>query len=286
MSGRLRLGVAGWPVGHSLSPAMQGAALAAAGLPHRYQLLPIPPELFAETALALPQLGFLGINVTIPHKEAALAIADRPDEEAAAIGAANTLAFTDQGVAAFNTDGRGAVMALREGFGLDDLAGRSALVLGAGGSARAVAYALRQAGANVALWARRREQAEAVARKLGVSAVERPLPAELLVNCTPVGLKAASGLPIEQSASQRDPLNQLGLAHDQLTEYGFLLDLVYGRRGTPLVEAFRGAGRPALDGRVVLLCQGALSFEHWFGFRPPLAPMAAAVGLPWPLRAR
>src|SRR3954449_5692419 len=108
-----RLGVLGWPVAHSRSPAMQNAALAAAGLGDEwvYQLLPVPPELFAETVRALPAAGFLGANVTIPHKEAALALADEATAAAKEIGAANTLTFHDGATAADNTDAPGVLAA-------------------------------------------------------------------------------------------------------------------------------------------------------------------------------
>ncbi len=130
-----RLGVLGWPVAHSRSPAMQNAALSALGLSDwHYQRLPVPPALFEETVRALPGQGFAGANATIPHKRAALELADSASEAARAIGAANTLAFTSGGaIAADNTDAPGLIAAL--GFAPH---GRRALVLGAGGSARAV----------------------------------------------------------------------------------------------------------------------------------------------------
>ena len=125
-----RLGVLGWPVAHSRSPAMHAAAFAAMGLEEwRYQHLPVPPELFSETVRALPGAGFAGANVTIPHKEAALAVADAPTERALAIGAANSLTFTGGGIEADNTDAPGFLAALP-----GSPQGRSALVLGAGGS--------------------------------------------------------------------------------------------------------------------------------------------------------
>src|SRR5215204_6471722 len=138
------LGVAGWPVAHSRSPAMHNAALAAAGLDGwRYLLLPLPPERFAETVRALPAAGFRGINVTIPHKETALAVADEATDTAAAVGAANTLTFRPDGaIHADNTD----VPGLLEALPIDP-AGMTALVLGAGGAARAAVYALTRAGA-------------------------------------------------------------------------------------------------------------------------------------------
>jgi shikimate 5-dehydrogenase len=143
---RVRLGVLGWPVAHSRSPAIQNAALAAAGLSDwRYQLLPAPPELFVEVVQALPAAGFRGVNVTIPHKLTALALATRPTDRASAIGAANTLVFeSDHGVMADNTDAPALIAAVAL-----ELAGASALVLGAGGTARAAVWALNDAGAEV-----------------------------------------------------------------------------------------------------------------------------------------
>ncbi len=167
--GLKRLGVLGWPVDHSRSPAMQNAALAATGLAGAfvYERLAVAPEAFAETVAGLPAAGFAGVNVTIPHKEAALAIATRASADARAIGAANTLTFGpgEGTVRADNTDAPGLLDAL------GGPAPRTALVLGAGGSARAVAYALRAAGAEVAVWNRTSERARALAADLGVAAV-------------------------------------------------------------------------------------------------------------------
>ena len=154
----------------------------------RYQALPVPEELFAETARALGAAGFAGANVTIPHKQAALALADRASEAARAIGAANTLTFGADGtIAAENTDAPGLIAALGQLTGLP--ARPSVLVLGAGGSARAAVWALREAGAReVSVWNRTPERATELARELGARAVAAPAPAELLVNCTSVGL--------------------------------------------------------------------------------------------------
>src|ERR1039457_3421005 len=132
-----RLGVLGWPVAHSRSPAMHNAALKALGMDDwRYQALPVPQELFDETTRALGAAGFVGANVTIPHKQAALALAERTSETARAIGAANTLTFAADGtIAAENTDAPALIAALEQLVGLP--ARPSAVVLGAGGSARA-----------------------------------------------------------------------------------------------------------------------------------------------------
>ena len=174
----------GWPVAHSRSPAIQNAALAAAGLSDwRYQLLPAPPELFGEMVRALPAAGFRGVNVTIPHKPAALALATRPTERAESIGAANTLVFeSDHGVVADNTDAPALIGAL--GF---ELAGATALVLGAGGTARAAVWALNHAGAEVRVLNRTAERARALCAELGGTPVSGAEPADLLVNCTSVG---------------------------------------------------------------------------------------------------
>jgi shikimate dehydrogenase len=269
-----RLGVLGWPVAHSRSPAIHNAALAALGMKEwRYQRLPVPPGLFAETTAGLGQCGFLGANVTIPHKQAALALAQQASEAARAIGAANTLSFAADGsIAAENTDAPGLIAALGR---LDGLSARpSVLVLGAGGSARAAAWALREAGASeVSVWNRTPERAEALAHDLGVRAVREAGPAELLINCTSVGLERAE---LERSATDAEALNQLGLTFDQIGEYSYVADMVYRQGSTPLLAAARTHGAGTIDGLEILVAQGALSFELWTGCPPPLEVMRRA----------
>ena len=272
-----RLGVLGWPVAHSRSPAMHNAALRALGMEDwRYQLLPVPPERFAETVRALADAGFVGANVTIPHKHAALQLADTAGRAARAIGAANTLTFTPGGaiaaIAAENTDAPGFLQAL----GVSPR-GMSAQVLGAGGSARAVVWALREAGAReVSVWNRTPERALALARDLGARAVPRPAPAELLVNCTSVGLEPERA-NLKQSATEPQGLNLLELMFDQVGNYAHVVDLAYRSSPTPLLAAARAHGAHTVDGLEVLLAQGALSFELWTGVRPPLDVMRAAL---------
>jgi shikimate dehydrogenase len=266
--GGARLGVLGWPVAHSRSPAMHNAALAAVGLDRwRYQRLPVPPELFAETVRALGAAGFLGANVTIPHKAAALALADEASATARAVGAANTLTFKADGtIAAENTDAPGLIAAMEV-----PPQGRTALVLGAGGSARAAAWALREAGAGeVLVWNRTAQRAQALAEELGVRAVKRPVVADILVNCTSVGLQPSA-------TDGADPLSQLGLLHDQIAEYSYVIDLVYTDAPTPLLGAAHGAHVRTLDGLEILLAQGALSFELWTGRPAPLDVMRRAI---------
>ncbi|MGH2865806.1 MAG: shikimate dehydrogenase family protein [Solirubrobacteraceae bacterium] len=273
-----RLGVLGWPVSHSRSPAMHNAAIAELGLSGwRYQRLPVAPALFAQTTLSLPLSGFLGANVTIPHKQAALALASEASATARGIGAANTLTFHGDGtLAAENTDAPGLIAALGD---LSELPSRpSALVLGSGGSARAAAWALREAGmAEVSIWNRTPERAHELARELGVRAVRRPSRADLLVNCTSVGQEAPL---IERSATDADALNQLGLTFDQLGEYSYVVDFVYRSGSTQLLAAAQAHGARTLDGLEILLAQGALSFELWTGREAPLEVMRRAAREP------
>jgi shikimate dehydrogenase len=269
-----RLGVLGWPVAHSRSPAMHNAAIAELGLEGwRYQRLPVPPALFAQTTTALPRAGFLGANVTIPHKQAALALATEASETARGIGAANTLTFGPGGaIAAENTDAPGLIAALAAFTDLP--ANPRVLILGAGGSARAAAWALREAGASeVSVWNRTPERAQALALELGVRAVRRPVAAEVLLNCTSVGLKAPE---LERSATDDEALNQLGLTFDQLGEYSYVVDFVYRSGSTQLLAAARARGASTLDGLEILLAQGALSFELWTGRTAPLEAMRRA----------
>jgi len=270
-----RLGVIGWPVSHSRSPAMFAAAFAECGMEDwSYQRLPVAPELFDETAGALGASGFVGANVTIPHKQAALALADSASDAATAIGAANTLSFAADGsIAAENTDAPGLIAAIGR---LTDLpAHPSALVLGAGGSARAAVWALLDAGAAaVSIWNRTPGRASALAAELGARAVPAPVAADLLVNCTSVGL--------QRTATDADALNQLDLTADQVGSYACVVDLVYGgapARPTPLLAAARAHGADAVDGLEVLVAQGALSFELWTGRRAPIEQMRRGAGI-------
>lgn len=259
---RTRLGVLGWPVSHSRSPEMMGAALRTSGLgAWRYQRLPVPSELFAETAAALPGAGFRGANVTIPHKQAALALADESSDTARAVGAANTLLFEPSGsIVADNTDAPALLGALPI-----SARGKSALVLGAGGSARAAVWALLAEGAEVRVWNRHFQRARKLCDELGGCPVKDAQPADLVVNCTPVGLDGTAR-----------GFKQLPIRADELAMFGCVIDFVYGRDETPLVRAARAAGLPAVGGLDLLVGQGALSFERFTGLPAPVEEMRAA----------
>jgi shikimate dehydrogenase len=241
---------------------MHNAALRAAGLSGwRYQLLPVPPERFEETVRGLPGAGFRGANVTIPHKQAALALADRASEPARAIGAANTLVFSNGRIEADNTDAPAIIDTLPF-----PPVRRSALVLGAGGSARAAVWALLHAGAGeVRIWNRTPGRAAELAREFGAIAVTVAEPASILVNCTSSGLDASEpmfkGLPLDA---------------DDVSGYDCVVDLLYTDTVTPLVRSARERGIPAVDGLELLVAQGALSFERFTGANAPVDVMRAA----------
>jgi shikimate dehydrogenase len=248
-------GVLGFPVRHSRSPAMMNVAFAELGLDWRYLALPVPPARFAETVRALPASGYRAANVTIPHKLAALAIADELTEPARAIGAVNTLTLSQDGrIEGDNTDAAGLLDAL------GDPVPATALVLGAGGAARAAAWALREAGSEVSVWNRTPARARELASDLGVSAAERPAAAELLVNATSVGLRpddTLEGLP--------------------LVDAGVVADLVYGDMPTPLALWAEERGARLVDGLEVLVRQGARSLRVWTGREAPVDAMRQAV---------
>jgi shikimate dehydrogenase len=200
---------------------------------------------------ALPGSGYGGANVTIPHKLAALALADTVTPAARAIGASNSLTFED-GIEADNTDAGGFLAALDE-----PVRGRTALVLGAGGAARAVVWALRDAGAEVAVWNRTAERARELADAFGAQPVAKPLSAEIVVNATSVGLHEGS-LPL-----------------DGLDTPVTAVELVYGSH-TPFTAWAQGRGARIVDGLEILVRQGALSFARWTGVEPPLDTMRRA----------
>jgi len=268
-----RLAVLGQPVSHSRSPAMHNAGLAELGLADEwsYEAIEVAPDHFAARIRAMPREGFVGANVTVPHKLAALALADMASEPARAIGAANTLSFAGGRVAADNTDATGfldAILRLPEG-------GR-ALVLGAGGSARAVVWALVTHGAEVAIWNRTPAGAERLAGEFGAR-VAKPnradgvLPTghqDLIVNATTVGMGTSSGQPAD--------LRSLPIDADALGEKHQLVDLAYGEAETELVRAARARGAHVIDGLEVLVRQGAASLRIWTGLDPPIEAMRRA----------
>jgi len=270
-----RLAVLGQPVAHSRSPAMHEAALAELGLGDEwsYEAIEVAPADFEARVRAMAAGGFVGANVTVPHKLAALAIAAESTPAARAIGAANTLSFDGPAIAAENTDAAGLLGALgRPPEGL------RALVLGAGGSARAVVWALADGGAEVAIWNRTAERAELLARRLGGTAVDATRAAslerfDLIVNATTVGMSQARG-------REGPTLKELPIDADSLEARHIVVDLAYGTVETELVRIAKRRGAEAVDGLEVLVHQGAASLRIWTGLDPPIETMRRAARAP------
>jgi shikimate dehydrogenase len=264
---RRRLAVIGHPIAHSRSPAMQNAALATLGVAEgwAYEALDLAPEELEQRVRAMPGEGFVGANVTVPHKVAALTLADESSPVAREIGAANTLCFRAGEVVAENTDAAGLIAALP-----GSVAGSRGLVLGAGGAARAAVWALVQEGAEVEVWNRTESRARELCDALGGSPVLAPEAGahDLIVNSTAVGLRG------------EDPFTELPLRADAFRGGQVVVDMVYGDGPGALLEAAAGAGAKTVDGIEVLVRQGAASLEIWTGLEPPLEVMreAARVG--------
>jgi shikimate dehydrogenase len=251
-------GVLGFPVAHSRSPGMMNAAFTELGLDWRYVRLPVAPGRFAETVAALRGSGYLGANVTIPHKVAAHDLAHELTPAAAAIGAVNTLVFEADGrMLGDNTDAPGLIDALGE-----ELRGRRALVLGAGGTGRAAVWALREAGADVAVWNRTADRAAALAGELGARHAIGPEPADVLVNTTALGLRGED-LPAEVGLDGVEPQ--------------VVADVVYGDEPTALSRWGEARGARVVDGLEMLVRQGARSFERWTGRPAPVDAMRRGV---------
>ena len=264
-----RLAVIGHPIAHSRSPAMQNAALRAVGLGDgwAYGAIDIPPDRVAGRIREIAGDGsYVGLNVTVPHKAAALDVADTATDEARQIGAANTLVFGPAGtIHAENTDAPGLIDSI-EG----PVHSSRALVLGAGGAARAVVWALEEAGADVHIWARRGEQAAALGAELGGKPWQPGKEPEdvsgfdLIINASAAGLGDGRALP------------HLPLEPGQLRPGQTVVDMVYGERPTDLTLSALEAGCRVVDGLEILVRQGARSFTIWTGIEAPLDVMREA----------
>jgi shikimate dehydrogenase len=269
-----RLAVIGHPVGHSRSPAMHNAAFDELGLSDvwSYEAIDVPTEEFADRVRTLAEEDFVGANVTVPHKAAALELADDASEIAGEIGAANTLSFERDAIRADNTDATGFLASLPE-----PPSGKRALVLGAGGAARAVVWALVGEGAEVEIWNRTPERAALLASEVGGRAIDPGgdvLPAsnaELIVNATSIGMGVSSG------GARGADLKALRMDADVFGDRQLVVDLAYGPDETDLTRAARDRGATVIDGLEVLVHQGAESFRIWTGIDPPLEAMRRAV---------
>ena len=285
IDGRTRLvGLLGYPIEHTRSPKMHNAAFDALGLNYCYLPLPVAPADVAEAISGLAALGFIGANVTIPHKQAVIAHLDELSDEAQAIGAVNTIVLTDGRRIGYNTDGIGFLRAMTD-RGLS-VAGGHALVLGAGGAARAVVYALLQAGAAVTVLNRTEEKATSLADDLrphangstaatiqsGPLSMERIASlapeVDLVVNATSVGMwprVETTPWPKEVAFPAR----------------AVAYDLIYSGADCAPQTAFlrmaQAAGAQTLDGLQMLVYQGAVAFEKWTGQAAPIEVMSTAL---------
>jgi shikimate dehydrogenase len=272
------VGLMAWPIGHTLSPAMHNAAFDALNLNWRYVPLPVRPTQVEAAVRGLAAMGFRGCNVTVPHKQAVVSILDSVASDAALFGAVNTIVVERDGngmavLKGDNTDYKGFVGSLRsEGF---EPEGKKAVVVGAGGGARAVVFGLLRAGVNeVLVFDIAPDQAQALVANLEDGRlrtlpqttellVESARAADLLINATPVGMSPK----LEESIwPDEAPVP----AH--LTVF----DLVYNPLETKLLKQVKRAGAYAIGGLDMLVRQGALSFEMWTGVEPPIDVMRTA----------
>ncbi|MGD9496632.1 MAG: shikimate dehydrogenase [Armatimonadota bacterium] len=273
------VGVIGWPIEHSLSPAMHNAALREMGLNWVYLAFAVRPEHVGEAVRGVRGLGLVGLNVTIPHKSAVLEHLDEVGESVEALGVANTIVHTEDGrLIGHNTDGEGFVRSLQERG--HDVAGRAVALLGAGGSARSVAFACARAGArSIAVLNRTVGRAEAVAelvRKRGGLAAAVALPisgeearqaveaADVVIDCTPVGMYP--------HADVEPVIPGVWLHQGQV-----VVDLTYNPLETVMLRAAAEAGAATVDGAGMLVHQGAISLQYWTGRQPPVETMRRAL---------
>jgi shikimate dehydrogenase len=263
LSGKAKVaGIFGWPIAHSRSPRLHGFWLDRHGIDGTYIPLAVAPENFATAFRALPALGFRGVNITVPHKEAALAQCDLVDPQARRIGAVNTVVVDEGGrLIGSNTDAFGFIESIRRPAQWNAASGL-AVVLGAGGAARAIVVALIDAGVPALRIANRtRGRAESLAAELGggieVVDWERRAGAltgaALLVNTTTLGMQGHAPLAIDLSALPSDAV---------------VTDIVYTPLQTPLLRDAAARGNPVVDGLDMLLYQAQPGFEKWFGVRP------------------
>jgi len=260
ITGKAKLaGVIGWPVAHSLSPPLHGFWLNRLGVDGAYLPLPVHPEDLRDVLNCLPKIGFSGFNITIPHKERVLNLCDTVDETAEAIGAVNTVQIVDGRLHGSNTDGFGFLENLKATVDPGPHLLKPALILGAGGAARAISYALLNADVpEVRLTNRTKARAENLARVLGTntSVVDWEKKTEaledigLLVNTTSLGMIG------------RPPLK---FSLDGLGSQSLVADIVYAPLKTDLLKEAENRGNPTVDGLGMLLHQARPGFELWFG---------------------
>lgn len=274
ITGKARLaGVIGWPVSHSLSPRLHGFWLAAHAIDGAYVPLPVQKHDFKTVLLSLQKSGFAGVNVTVPHKEAAFEIAHQLDKTAKAAGAVNLLLFAPDGkIIGCNTDVGGLAASLTEDLGKGALQNKSAVVLGAGGAARAAVLALAELGAkDIRVVARHPERAEKMIRELKVQAI-------LNVFAWENWPSAAEGVAIMVNATSAGMIGQppLDLSLDPLPVSAAVCDIVYNPLETDLLRRASSTGHRAIDGLGMLMHQAVPAFAAFYGEEPKVTPALRA----------
>jgi len=267
ITGRTKItGIFGYPVDHTLSPAMQNAAFEALGLDYCYIPLLVHPDNLADAVRSIRVLNLAGVNITVPHKEKVIPLLDTIDDEALFIGAVNTIVNSEGRLNGYNTDGRGFMRSLDEsGISVKD---KKILIIGAGGAARAVSYYLCREAGNVFIYGRTKIRADKLAGDLkqvknNVSTVDHTFDIgeyDIIINATPLGLREDDQLPFETRHLRSEQI---------------VCDLIY-KETRLLTEASR-KGCNTLNGLGMLLWQGALSFEIWTGKTPQIEIMRNAL---------
>ena len=261
-----KAGVMGWPVAHSKSPRLHGYWLKHYSIDGSYVHFPVAPNDLADALSTLAANGFAGVNLTVPHKEAAVALVDEVSPQAARIGAINTIFIKNGRLTGTNTDAYGFMAALEAGAPAYDLKSGPAVVIGAGGAARAVCFALQDAGCpDIRLVNRTLARAQALAHDFGkpVSAHDWHTrnqslsDAKLVVNCTTMGMAGQAPLDLDLAL---------------LPSSAVVNDIVYTPLETPLLAMARARGNVAVDGLGMLLYQAQAGFEGWFGVKPEVTP--------------
>jgi len=271
ISGKTKvLGLLGWPVEHSLSPAMHNAAFEHLGRDCRYMTFPVKPEFLEDAVRGIRALNLAGVNVTMPHKENVIPWLDKVDADASFIGAVNTIVNTGGKLTGYNTDGKGFMKSLSEAH--ISAGNKNILVLGAGGASRAIGYYLCQKAARLFIYDIDRKKAGKLVRDLNkikgnVSLFSYPRlggqelsDIDVIINATPLGLKKSDPLPIDVKLINRRHI---------------VCDLIY--KNTPLLQQASKKGCKTLNGLGMLLWQGVFAFELWTGKKPPVDVMRKAL---------
>lgn len=260
------LGLIGYPVEHSLSPAMHNAAFEHLGLDYCYVTFLVRPDLLEDAIKAIRALNLKGVNVTVPHKERVIPLIDMVDEEASFIGAVNTVVNDNGVLKGFNTDGRGFMESLRDA-GID-IKDKRVIIIGAGGASRAIGFYLGKEARDLGITDIDKEKASRLINDLKklkdnvyfVNSITDLKEIDIIINATPLGLKDSDPCPLDISMITGDKV---------------VCDLIY--RDTPLLKSARQRGCKTINGLGMLLYQGVLAFEIWTGQKAPIEVMREAL---------